>query len=931
VAVSRVEKFLSEPELKKDNIVFSLDSTIGLTGVDASWNHNTNFRELNNDFCLKNITLKFPIGKISLICGHKFSGKTMFFLTLLRETTVTNGTIHFPTSSVAYVPRQGWLESTNIRENILFGTNFEHERYWNIVDSCGLTIDFENMDEADFTECEDKDVVLTDGQKARISLARALYSSAQILLLDDCLADLEPEMARQIINNCLKSPLVSGRTVIMSTKYARYLLDVAEYIVVLGDGTVRSKGHPEEVHESGFLTEDMLGKDDEPVLDQVDKNDQLMIEKSDKRNWAAEEARSQGKVPFRVYLFYLKSSGGLSLWFILVLLFIIIRVLTVGETYWLKIWSENGDPPSDHSNLENLIFYIGIYASIAFTSAIFTIIRMAWQFFVSLKGSRTLFSKLLNSILRAPLSFFDTAPLGKVMNRFSKDLGMIDQGVVTVISSFLGNAVGAMSILVVVTAVTYEFGIVSILVELKRLQSMTRAPVVSWFGDSVIGIAIIRAFNIERYLILKNHDRINAGLAGFSLSYALGFVQIVFMLVKDYTTMETSLSSVEKIQEYIEMPQEHPAVITNAHPPAAWPTNGNIEVSNLTVQYGENEEPVLQNVSFIVQAEEKIGIVGRTGSGKTTLANSFLRLTEATDGKIVIDGIDIANIGLEDLRSRLTIISQDPILFEGTVRSNLDIRGEYNDHELWEALRRVHLIHIESPPNGQLLIIGPITSLDDPVNEGGSNFSRGQRQLLCLARSLLRQSRIIIMDEATASIDIETQNKIQEIITEEFRHATVLSISHRFQNIIDSDRILVLNEGSIVEFDTPYNLINDPDSLFRHLCEQTGELDSLTEMIRLNNLEEYEINEEENYVEDEENYVEDEENEVLQDMEIGDETDEQEDNRTERESDQTETENEIEREANEYDQEAIEYDQEANEYDHEIVEQDDDQDISEDY
>ncbi|CAG8495816.1 30_t:CDS:2 [Acaulospora morrowiae] len=312
------------------------------------------------------------------------------------------------------------------------------------------------------------------------------------------------------------------------------------------------------------------------------------------------------------------------------------------------------------------------------------------------------------------------------------------------------------------------------------------------------------------------------------------------MLVKDYTTMETSLGSVERIQEYIDMPQELTGAIASAHPPAAWPTRGDIEVSDLVVRYGQNDQPVLRDISFTVHDEERIGIVGRTGSGKTTLANSFFRLTEATEGRIVIDGIDISNIGLEDLRTRLTIISQDPVLFEGTIRSNLDIREEYEDHELWESLRRVHLVHIEeASPNGQLLIIGPITSLDDPVNEGGSNFSRGQRQLICLARTLLRQSKIIIMDEATASVDAETDNKIQEIIREEFQHATILCISHRLKTVIDSDRILVLNEGMIAEFDTPYRLINDPDSLFRYLCEQSGELESLTEMVRQENPDEY--------------------------------------------------------------------------------------------
>ncbi|CAG8498061.1 12021_t:CDS:2, partial [Acaulospora colombiana] len=373
----------------------------------------------------------------------------------------------------------GWLENTTIRENILFGTDFEEERYWDIVDSCGLTKDFENMEEADFTEYDEKSLLLTNEQKSRIALARALYSPAQILLIDDCLSCPDSDTAQQIIDHCLRGPLVSGRTVIIATRYARYLLDMVDYVAILREGSVQAKGTPEEVHDSGFLTDDVLGKDVKSAPDQVDKNDQyLEIEKStaDRRNWTAEEVRSQGKISFQVYLFYLKSSGGLFLWFILFILFISIRTITVGETYWLKKWTdlyptkkglnydltfhEQSFDDEENSNLKS----IGVYALIAIASSVFTIIRMHFQISLSLKGSRSLFSELLNSILRAPLSFFDTAPLGRVMNRFSKDLGIIDQGLVTVISGFLGDAVGAMSVLVVVTAVIYEFGIVSIIV-----------------------------------------------------------------------------------------------------------------------------------------------------------------------------------------------------------------------------------------------------------------------------------------------------------------------------------------------------------------------------------------------------------------------------------------------------------------------------------
>lgn len=736
-----------------------------------------------------------------------------------------------------------------------------------------------------------------------MALARTLYSDAQFLLLDDFLSIMDSTTARQIIKNCIKGPFITGRTVIIVTYYIRDLLDISDYIVILGGGTVIAQGTSGQMLDSEALANEMFRANTDAKHDQVDTITQdafnQTVEKYDKKIWATYEVHSQVKEPFSLYFFYIKSSGGLLLWIMLILLLIIIRVLMVGETYWLKEWS---DPNStlfellyDYDYLIQICF-IAIYILIASISALFIIFRMACQLLVSIKGSKTLFSKLLNTILKAPFTFFDTAPFGKVMNRFSKDLGIIDQGLVTIMSNFLGNMIGTISILVVITVITPKFLFVSIIVvalcliisnvyinvsrELKRLQSITRSPVVSWFNETNIGITTIRAFAAERRFIKKFIDRLNtsnrttyllhmsnrwmhvrigsigalasycvgifilwqhasidASLAGFCMIYALGFVPIVAVLIKDYSVVDTGLKSVEHIKEYVNMPQEPSSMITNTCPPAAWPTDGNIKVFGLTVHYSLNDEPALSDIKFSVKAEEKIGIIGRKGAGKTTLANSFLRLTEATKGQIVIDGIDISTLRLEDLRTRLTIIPQDPILFEGTVRSNLDIREEYNDQDLWESLRRVHLVHFEEE-NGQILVIGPITSLDDPVNEGGSNFSRGERQLICFARTLLRRSKIVIMDEVTTDLDIEMTNKIQEIIRNEFQHTTVFCISHSFDMIINFDQILVLDEGRVAEFDTPYNLIKNPDSTFRYLCEQTGEMEVLMETMRLNHQEE---------------------------------------------------------------------------------------------
>ncbi|CAG8708099.1 13423_t:CDS:2, partial [Cetraspora pellucida] len=463
ISLGHVEEFLNEIETQKLSSTDFTATNIGFTGVNVAWDDD--IIRSPNDFVLRNINLKFPIGVLSIVCGHKYSGKTLLLLSLLRETSLLCGTIHFPKTKVAYVPQQPWLENSTIRENILFGTNFEEERYWNIVDACGLLKDFENMEQADFTEYDDKNLALRDEQKARITLARALYSDAQILLLDDFLSIMDSTTARQIIDNCIKSPFIAGRTVIIVTYYVRDLLDISDYIVILGGGTVIAKGTPGQMLDSEALSNEMFRTNVNVKHDKIVTATRNLLnqtaEKYDKKSWTTHEVHGQVKDPFNLYFFYLKSSGGLLCWIMFLLLLIVIRVLTVGETYWLKEWS---DPNStlfslfDGYDLSIQWNFIVIYALIASVSALFIIFRMACQLLISLRGSKTLFSRLLNAILNAPFTFFDTVPLGKVMNRFSKDL---------------------IALYLIISSVY-----INVLRELKRLQSVTRSPVVSWFNET---------------------------------------------------------------------------------------------------------------------------------------------------------------------------------------------------------------------------------------------------------------------------------------------------------------------------------------------------------------------------------------------------------------------------------------------------------------
>lgn len=428
--------------------------------------------------------------------------------------------------------------------------------------------------------------------------------------------------------------------------------------------------------------------------------------------------------------------------------------------------------------------------------------------------------------------------------------------------------------------------------ELKRLNSLSLSPIYSHFTESLVGITTIRAYGVEEQFMISiyrkldaftssfyflsmsnrwlsvrieligavitlfaaifltmNMDKIDAGMAGISLLYARSFLENVYWFIRQYTTVEMDLNSVERVQEYLEIEQEAPYIVEGGRPPAAWPTEGVIEVKDLTVSYAPELDPVLHGISFSTKTHEKVGIVGRTGSGKSTICLSFFRFLEASKGTIIIDGVDIAKVGLEDLRTKMTIIPQDAVLFNGTIRSNLDPFDEHPDEAIWDALERVHLA---SPSDRTKALssnasplpssagdveedaVSSVTSLSLQVSEGGSNFSQGQRQLLCLARALLRNSKVIIMDEATASVDFETDTKIQTTIREEFNNSTLLCIAHRLRTIIDYDRVIVLDEGKLSEYDTPYNLLfnNTENGIFKSMCEKSGEIDILKEMVQ---------------------------------------------------------------------------------------------------
>ncbi|KAL6712798.1 Transporter of the ATP-binding cassette (ABC) [Lecanora helva] len=587
--------------------------------------------------------------------------------------------------------------------------------------------------------------------------------------------------------------------------------------------------------------------------------------------------------------------------------------------------------PSSKKNVDAW-YYLSIYGILGLCYIFVSLTREAYIFWGSLRASSTLHKRLLNSVTRAKLQFFDTTPLGQLMNRFSKDMEAIDQDVAPIAVGVLGCLFSLISIVVLISVITPGFLIAGFFIiltysaigffylkssrDLKRLESVQRSPLYQQFGETLSGIVTIRAYGDERRFIRDNqarvdtHNRpfiymwatnrwlalrvdfvgalvsffagvfvilrmgtIDAGSAGLSLTYAVMFTENVLWLVRLYSLNEQNMNSVERVKEYVEVEQEAEAIIDDARPPASWPSQGAIAFEGYTTRYRLDLEPVLKDLTFSIQPGERVGIVGRTGAGKSSLALALFRGLEAERGSIVIDDVDISLIGLQDLRESITIVPQDPTLFTGTVRSNLDPFGLFTDEEIFATLRRVHLIGVpssattlspasgvvpneltppESPHPSQdssqqyakdeaLDLAKKLTNtrenanifldLSSSIAESGSNLSQGQRQLLCLARALLKAPRVLLMDEATASIDYTTDTKIQNTLRE-VKGSTIITIAHRLQTIIDYDKVLVLDKGTMIEYDSPWKLISTEGSIFRGMCEMSGDLDMLVEGAR---------------------------------------------------------------------------------------------------
>ncbi|KAL9928609.1 multidrug-Resistance like Protein 1 isoform 4-T6 [Glossina fuscipes fuscipes] len=600
-------------------------------------------------------------------------------------------------------------------------------------------------------------------------------------------------------------------------------------------------------------------------INSINSRTKLNIEEQGK---LIETEKSQtGGVEFAVYKHYIKSVG-VFLSMATLLLNFIFQAFQIGSNLWLTRWSNDKRVEHDTSLRD---MYLGVYGAFGFGQAIFSYGISLFPYLGALNAATVLHQNLLLNILRMSLQFFDTTPVGRILSRFSKDLESVDQALPIIIDEGIYCAFEVLATIVVISISTPIFLVVIIPIaflyyfaqrfyvatsrQLMRLESVSRSPIYSHFGETITGVSTIRAYAVQDRFIDESDNKVdknqvckypslianrwlairlemvgnliilfaslfavlggqsNPGLVGLSVSYALQVTQTLNWLVRMSSDIETNIVAVERIKEYGETKQEAPWEVETLKLPRNWPNEGRVVFENFKVRYREGLDLVLKGISFTINGGEKVGIVGRTGAGKSSLTLSLFRIIEAAGGRILIDDVDISTLGLHTLRSRLTIIPQDPVLFSGSLRINLDPFEVKKDEEIWKALELSHLkVFVKTLPAG----------LNHEISEGGENLSVGQRQLVCLARALLRKTKVLILDEATAAVDLETDDLIQKTIRTEFKDCTVLTIAHRLNTIMDSDKVIVLDKGEVTEFDSPVNLLENPYSAFYGMAKDAN-------------------------------------------------------------------------------------------------------------
>ncbi|KAJ3361533.1 hypothetical protein HDU91_003875 [Kappamyces sp. JEL0680] len=862
-SVDRLEEYLNKPE-RKDYVKkgFSIES-ISASIQDGDFSY-------GDDTVLKNINFSVTRGSVTAVVGRVGCGKSSLLNALLGEMVQVGGNVHC-NGSVAYTAQQPWILNMSLRDNILFGKEFDEKEYTRVVDACALRPDLASFPNGDSTLIGPKGINLSGGQKARVALARALYAQSDILLLDDPLSAVDAHVDRHLFQALFDKTkgLLKNTTVILVTNAIHHLAEV-DQILYMHEGSIVEQGSYAQLLEQKGLVCDLVR---EYMSKRQDSSETLLPTEPAKPSeplgrlmatnpsTAKAESRQSGSVSFQIYLHYIRQLGVAS--FLFLLLLVLIQVsMSNGSYYILSAW---GSGSSDSAWL-----YFGIYTAftVAYVLTDFSS-QVLLNCYLGIRAANAIFASLLDKIFKLPMSFFDVTPVGQILQRVNSDQGIIDSNITSnllpMVVMLLNGTVICITMIAssnwMIVVLLTVFGLFWLLQswflpasrETSRLFRLLTAPVNTHITESLDGMQTLRAFAKEEHFMQTGDHYADESTRGFyafistnrvmavmslllsaliegsipilavlspkSSSILVGvallnggqLVGILASILRVYGFVETNMISVERIIEYENLQEEAPQH-TSFQAPDNWPSNGSIEMTDYATTYSADLKNVLDGISVNIRAGEKIGIVGRTGAGKSSLTLAFFRIIEGNRGSIVIDGIDISKLGLLNLRQSLTILPQDPLVFEGTLRSNLDPAQQFTDQEIWDALEAAHISDFVKSQELQL---------EMRLSSSGS-LSVGQTQLVCLARAMLRRTKILILDEATSSIDQTTDEFVQASIRRDFKDATVLTIAHRIATILDYDRILVLDQGKVAEFASPQELLQNPDSIFYSLAKQSG-------------------------------------------------------------------------------------------------------------
>ncbi|KAL0579466.1 hypothetical protein V5O48_002572 [Marasmius crinis-equi] len=908
VSLDRVSEFLEntellEKELATVSVPLDRATDIGFRNVIFTWSRDVDVdvdvdvddgtlatATTKRQFVLKiEDELVFRKGCVNLVLGETGSGKTSLLMALLSEMCCTpvgsDSWYNLPRDGgVAYAAQESWVQNETIKENIVFGSTFDEERYRKVLYQCALERDISLFEAGDATEVGEKGITLSGGQKARVTLARAIYSNASILLLDDLLAALDVHTAKWIVEKCLKGDLVKGRTVIMTHNVA-LVRPIAGFVISLKDGSISSQGSLEDALDHCSALNEEVSKDAERLEEEEDSVDDeeppATLSKPPDTNGKliiAEEIQ-EGRVTLAAVTSYFSAMGSLA-WIVIMLgACLVAELIDAAQTWFLGYWASQY---TTHDASEvSVPWYLTIYSGFFVGNVMVHALAVLILIFGAVRASGMMHKRLVGSILGTTLRWIDTTPVSRIVTRFTQDIRVVDGPIVSSLKSF-GDltskllvkffAVVALTPIFFLPAVTIAmlgliFGQIYIKaqMQIKRLMSNVRAPVVGHVGSAIAGLASIRAYGDEERVIQQSMDRIDrftrvatvfwvlnrwigarmdvlaglfaSGLAaylvygegrsasntGFALNMAIGFSVNLLYWVRNTNDFEVHGNSLERLHAYSTIEQE-PRATLQGKPPAYWPASGHLQVKGLSARYSPGGPRVLHDLSFEIRAGERVGVVGRTGSGKSSLTLSLLRCIP-TEGKVYYDGIPTDSLNLEDLRSSVTIIPQMPELLSGTLRQNLDPFEQHDDAALHSVLRAAGLYSLQDTDETRL-------TLDSAISSGGSNLSVGQRQIIALARALVRGSKVLILDEATSAIDYKTDSIIQTSLRNELpQDITLITIAHRLVTIMDADKILVLEEGRMVEFDTPKNLLERKNGAFKVLLNESNDKALLYSMI----------------------------------------------------------------------------------------------------